>query len=317
MKRAMKKFSFVLFALALAFCLGCSIEPTQHTHTFSTEWSYDDSFHWHSSTCGHDVVSDKKTHDYSTWITTKDVTPTEAGSRSRYCLTCGFEQTEEIPERGEYKVGDIGPAGGYIFYDCDADNESGNADGLTSTQVGWRYLEAAPADLKVVDGVPTVDSSSSGYSSAYSSYLFGYYRTTDSGSNLYVNGTTTYNASDCSGTAIGTGKKNTVLLVRAMGSSAYSSSSGSDKTSEYAAKLCDDLVYNGFDDWFLPSKDELNLMYANLKKAGLGGFADNDYWSSSEYDYFVGYAWEQDFDNGDQYYHGSSYYHRVRAVRAF
>ena len=138
-----------------------------------------------------------------------------------------------------------------------------------------------------------------------------------SGSNLYVNGTTTYNASDCSGTAIGTGKKNTVLLVRAMGSSAYSDSSGSNKTSEYAAKLCDDLVYNGFDDWFLPSKDELNLMYANLKKAGLGGFADNDYWSSSEYDYFVGYAWEQDFDNGDQYYHGSSYYYRVRAVRAF
>ena len=132
-----------------------------------------------------------------------------------------------------------------------------------------------------------------------------------------MNGKEDY-ASDCTGIAVGTGKKNTKLLVKAMRSSAYSESSGSDITASYAAKLCSDLVYNGFDDWFLPSKGELNLIYVNLRKAGLGDFANfSNYWSSSEYDYFVGYAWEQDFDNGDQYYHGSSYYYRVRAVRAF
>lgn len=46
----------------------------------------------------------------------------------------------------EYSTGDTGPAGGYIFYDCDKDNESGNADGLKSDECGWRYLEAAPSE---------------------------------------------------------------------------------------------------------------------------------------------------------------------------
>ena len=44
-----------------------------------------------------------------------------------------------------------------------------------------------------------------------------------------------------------------------------------------AAKICYDLVLNGYDDWYLPSKDELSLMYNNI---GLRGW----YWSSSEID---------------------------------
>lgn len=48
-----------------------------------------------------------------------------------------------------FRIGSRGPAGGYVFYDCDADNESGNADGLKSSECGWRYLEAAPEDLLV------------------------------------------------------------------------------------------------------------------------------------------------------------------------
>jgi uncharacterized repeat protein (TIGR02543 family) len=68
-----------------------------------------------------------------------------------------------------------------------------------------------------------------------------------------------------------------------------------------AAYLCDALVtsevgYAVCDDWFLPSKDELNLMYTNLKVAGIGGFVESatfcTYWSSSEYDAVE--AWYQD-----------------------
>ncbi|MCX7023098.1 MAG: InlB B-repeat-containing protein [Spirochaetes bacterium] len=104
------------------------------------------------------------------------------------------------------------------------------------------------------------------------------------------------------GTAVGTGKANTEAIVKALG------------TGSYAAKTCSDLVLGGRDDWFLPSKDELNLMYWNLKKAGSGGFAAW-YWSSSEKG--VGNAWLQYFDDGTQSGDYGVHSGHVRAVRAF
>lgn len=224
----------------------------------------------------------------------------------------------------QYRVGNKGPTGGYIFYDCDADNDSGNADGLISTECGWRFLEAAPADLRIVDGIPTIDSSVSGYSSASYYFRYGYYRISESESNLYVNGTASYNLSDCTGETVGTGRRNTQLLVGAMGDETYSDYSGSNKTAEYAAKMCDDLTYivKGvtYSDWFLPSKDELNQMYIKLYKASLGGL-DASYWSSSEGDSGFN-AWRQIFDNslgtgGIQDDYGRGNYNHIRPVRAF
>lgn len=44
---------------------------------------------------------------------------------------------------------------------------------------------------------------------------------------------------------------------------------------------------NGFSDWFLPSKDELELMYLNIGQGSttignVGGFSNISYWSSTE-----------------------------------
>ncbi len=185
-----------------------------------------------------------------------------------------------------YTVGDTGPAGGLIFYDCDADNETGNADGLVSSECGWRYLETTSADLE----------------SPY--HCFGYYRESDDGTNQTVG----------TNREIGTGKSNTEALVAAMGDNAYSSASGSAKTSDYAAKICDDYSAGGKDDWFLPSRDELSLMYDNLCQAGLGGF-DWGYISSSELNEFL--ILDVNFHSGEKTDSSRNNTPKVRPVRAF
>ena len=173
----------------------------------------------------------------------------------------------------QYQVGDIGPAGGCVFYDKGEYSD------------GWRYLEVSPADLVLIAGAPSVDYSDPWYDFGDTTFVFGFYRKSPNGDNLYVNDKTSYNENTCTGTEIGTGKKNTELLVNAMGNAAYSDNSGTEQTSAYAAKLCSDLVYNGYDDWFLPSIGELQVMFENLY-----GFEYDYYWSSSEYSYFAEYA---------------------------
>jgi TolB-like protein len=108
-------------------------------------------------------------------------------------------------------------------------------------------------------------------------------------------------------TVVGTGKRNTELIVNFL-----------KRTGENgrAAQLCDELDIDGYDDWFLPSKDELDLMYKNLWVKGLAEFGNTWYWSSSESssNYF---AWVQNFSAGSQYTNSKYYTGRVRAVRAF
>jgi hypothetical protein len=69
----------------------------------------------------------------------------------------------------------------------------------------------------------------------------------------------------------------------------------------------------------LPSKEELNLIYINLRVKLLGDFSMGWYWSSSEGS--SDRAWYQRFSDGYQNYTGDSIYkgnkHSVRAVRQF
>jgi hypothetical protein len=103
------------------------------------------------------------------------------------------------------------------------------------------------------------------------------------------------------GTAIGTGQANTTAIV------------GQAGCTSGAAKLCNDLTVGDYNDWFLPSRDELNKLFIN--KVAIGGFADSTYWSSSEYNYYS--ARGQFFITGGQDNYSKVDYKRVRAVRAF
>ena len=52
--------------------------------------------------------------------------------------------------------------------------------------------------------------------------------------------------------------------------------------SNIPAKLCNDLIINGYDDWYLPSKDELELIYSNVYLQNLANYKTGGFWSSSE-----------------------------------
>ena len=79
------------------------------------------------------------------------------------------------------------------------------------------------------------------------------------GSNVITNAT---------GTAVGTGLDNTNKIVDAQG-----------KTGTYAALLCYNYVVGTFKKWYLPSKDELTLLF---EQASVVNLSEGDYWSSSE-----------------------------------
>lgn len=109
------------------------------------------------------------------------------------------------------------------------------------------------------------------------------------------------------GTGIGEGKNNTELIKLIQGDGSY------------AALLCFDyyIQYKGiiYDDWYLPSRDELNLLFLN--KQIIGGFSINNYWSSSEKS--LHYVHAQSFSTGNQSfnYPDKDYGYSVRAIRSF
>ena len=100
------------------------------------------------------------------------------------------------------------------------------------------------------------------------------------------------------------GSSNTTVIINAQ------TNSGS-----YAAKICRDYRGGGKNDWFLPSKNQLNILYS--QKALVGGFSNEIYWSSTEYE--LGNAWIQYFLNGEQWIDNTSDGATVgtRAIRAF
>jgi uncharacterized repeat protein (TIGR02543 family) len=196
-----------------------------------------------------------------------------------------------------------GPAGGLVYYE----NPNWEAD-------GWRFLEAAPYGW--YDGETDSSGTYSGDEDPYFQWgAFGY-------------------AVDPSAeaTSVGTGASNTANIVTYHDTlwirypekgdyytnpEAYSPGG----SGMIAAKICSEYsVESGgtvYDDWFLPSGMELDLMYRNLYTQNLGGFDRALYWSSSEKSGYA--AWMKNF--GISFVGLDDYPRylvcRVRPIRAF
>ncbi|MBK7134599.1 MAG: fibronectin type III domain-containing protein [Bacteroidales bacterium] len=107
--------------------------------------------------------------------------------------------------------------------------------------------------------------------------------------------------SGADGLTLGTGLQNTIDIMAGC------------STAGIAARLCRGVTINGYTDWYLPSKDELNILFTNQSVIGM--VLDYSYWSSTEYTNNT--AWGQNFNGGYQFGSAKSSNYHVRAIRAF
>jgi hypothetical protein len=201
-----------------------------------------------------------------------------------------------------YRTGDTGPGGGTVFYPIVRTTsappttprtykvgDTGPAGGIIfyvnpNANDGWKYLEAAPATAEATCQWSISQTIS------------------------------TKPIKDSRG--IGTGKPNSEYIMQ----QAMQLGGGFG----WAAQLCDELEVSGFDDWFLPSRDELNVMWGVLHRKGQGGFKSEWYWSSTPSNDDGTRIWIINFTGGEQS-GGGNYWdppawnqqHRVRAIRQF
>jgi hypothetical protein len=156
-----------------------------------------------------------------------------------------------------YNLGDIGPAGGFIFYD----------KGFYSD--GWRYMEAAPVDQST-------------------------------GINWGCNGTLIPGSLPIT---IGFGLENTQAIR------------GTCTSANTSAARCDTYELNGFTDWFLPSRGELQEMWRNLNHSVASFNTISVYWSSTQNNSISaqGVNWSTGFDVNQS----KATEYRVRAARRF
>ncbi|WP_353778678.1 hypothetical protein [Winogradskyella sp. 3972H.M.0a.05] len=159
-----------------------------------------------------------------------------------------------------YEIGDIGPGGGYVFH---------------VTNGGMNGLEIAP--------------SSTEFQTQWGCY------------NMAISGT----SSD-----VGSGQANTNIILDFHNNIDFYNNPEQcqefvnpvgviQSTGDVAAKNCDDLVFGGKDDWYLPSIGELSLVYDNLVSQGLGDISEGAFCSSTDDDSEVRRMWVIFFEEGN------------------
>ncbi len=239
----------------------------------------------------------KRCYAFAGWFTEPNgggtefnaATTVDAGSTTDGAITVYANWTWNYPSTSyplispPLEIGDYGPSCvGKVFYIT-----NGGAHGLEAAPPNW-YEGGEGPKVAWIYGDPKVDSNNTIYQNTQQT----------------LNGNTS--------TAIGTGLANSNAIVAQV-------TQVGGTTEQYAAKISLDYsVGEGshiFDDWYLPSQDELAEMYIQRDVKRSGGFSDDSYWSSSEYGQWD--AWSQYFSDGHQTGTYKSSGRLVRPIRAF
>ncbi len=92
--------------------------PVEHEHKWSTDWSHNETHHWHECTADGCTVTNNSEkngygeHGYGDWAINTNATATQSGSRHRSCEVCSYRQTESIPATGGNTGGSTGGSSG-------------------------------------------------------------------------------------------------------------------------------------------------------------------------------------------------------------
>jgi hypothetical protein len=255
-----------------------------------------------SHTKTEEIAIDHDAHNYGLWLLKTVATCTDDEKEERVCsYNTSHKETrnnDSSPAFGHtpntetgicsvcngltYSIGDNGPGGGKIFYI----SEEGFT--MTDTTLIAHYLEASPIDMpnpNIITSFPQLKWA-----------------------------TTSYYTIDIIGTetAIGTGRKNTALILSRL----------TVIGSAPAAEACKAYVNNGKTDWFLPSLAELRALYQQknlFPNSNWNHHFYETYWSSTQSQYNNNQAGYKVFDSpgGLEYYWDKNTDNSVRAIRAF
>lgn len=287
MKRAL---IFLTIALSLLFlAVGCNKEPEvqkSFTVTFDYNGGVYNNEKQDTEKAENGAVSEPVFSPYLNKYTKFDSWTLKDGTEFDFentKITCDI--TLYAKYKDIYSVGGTGEKGGIIIYDVDANNTSDGGsgkDGLKSAVCGYRYIEAAPSDFSTV-----VD-----------------------GKDTFELTWGTALAELATGTAIGSGSSNTKLMAE------------STALNSFAKDVYGKTLVGDANDWFIPSRDELFLMYDVIGKSESAKFSKGYYWSSSRntlgsssaYCLYFGGTTSPSKDSSQNYLSSTA---RVRLIRVF
>ena len=104
--------------------------PPSHTHSYGTEWKYDDTNHWHACECGD--KADIAAHSASEWIVDTAATETADGAKHKECTVCKkVLETAPIPATGSTHTHSYGTEWKYDgtnhWHECECDDKADTA----------------------------------------------------------------------------------------------------------------------------------------------------------------------------------------------
>ena len=104
--------------------------PPSHTHSYGTEWKYDNTNHWHECQCGD--KADIAAHSASEWIVDTAATETADGANHKECTVCKkVLETAPIPATGSTHTHSYGTEWKYDgtnhWHECECDDKADTA----------------------------------------------------------------------------------------------------------------------------------------------------------------------------------------------